>query len=397
MTWAVWAPLLAPLLAVPAARRLADIAPPRTAALLLAATAALFGLLSAASLALLTTAGLLRLPVFAALGDVSAPLLRRSDPVDLPVGLLAGMALAGSLTAVLWVLRRHHLEMLRAAGTAARHGGAGDLTVLPDLGADAYALPGRPGRVVVTAGMLRRLDPREREVLFAHERAHLRGRHHLLIIAADVAGRLHPLLAGLRTPLAFHLERWADEAAAAAVGDRRLVARAVGRAALAASAAPAHRRPATALAATTGPVPRRVAALLAAPEPPRRCWAGLPVTRTAAAVAALLAGCVLATGVSSAEAVRELHLRIEAAQGPEEHHREPGRDHDRPEMVQAASGDVFGDVFGAASGAESGTGPARRVPPVSGMLGVERSAPAAGRQPAADGQPARQADRQRTA
>ena len=71
MTWAVWAPLLAPLLAVPAARRLADILPPRTAALLLAATAALFGLLSAASLALVTTAGLLRLPVFAALGDES--------------------------------------------------------------------------------------------------------------------------------------------------------------------------------------------------------------------------------------------------------------------------------------------------------------------------------------
>ncbi|WP_269857857.1 M56 family metallopeptidase [Streptomyces sp. RPT161] len=310
MTWAVWAPLLAPLLAVPAARRLADVLAPRTAALLLAATAAMLALLSTGSLALLTAAGLLRLPVIAALGHMSAPLMRRSNPIYLPIGALAALALAVAAYAVCRAARRHRTDLLRAASTAERHGGAGDLTVLPDPGADAYALPGRPGRVVVTAGMLRKLDAREREVLLAHERAHLRGRHHLLIICADLAACLHPALSGLRAPLSFHLERWADESAAAAVGDRRLTARAVGRAALAASDAPAAQRPAAALAASAGPVPRRVAALLE--TAPRSRFNAL---RPAAAIAAVLVACVVASGVSTLEAADDLHANIELAQG----------------------------------------------------------------------------------
>ncbi|MCQ4044546.1 M56 family metallopeptidase [Streptantibioticus rubrisoli] len=318
MTWAVWAPLLAPLLAVPAARRLAEILAPRTAALLLAATAALLALLSTGSLALLTAAGLLRLPVIAEIGHLSATLMRRGNPIYLPIGALAALLLAAAVCAACRAAGRHRADLLRAASTADRHGGAGDLTVLPDSGADAYALPGRPGRVVVTAGMLRRLDAREREVLLAHERAHLRGRHHLLIICADLAACLHPALRGLRAPLSFHLERWADESAAAQVGDRRLAARAVGRAALAASAAPATLRPAAALAASAGPVPRRVAALLE--TPPR---ARLTVLRPAAAIAAVLAACVLASGVSALEAADDLHANIELAQGEPHHHVHP--------------------------------------------------------------------------
>ncbi len=310
MTWAVWAPLLAPLLAVPAARRLADILAPRTAALLLAVTAALLALLSTGALALLTAAGLLRLPVVAALGHLSAPLMRRSNPVYLPVGGLAALALAAAAWAIYRSARRHRADLLRAASTAERHAGAGDLTVLPDPGADAYALPGRPGRVVVTAGMLRSLDAREREVLLAHERAHLRGRHHLLIICADLAACLHPALRGLRAPLSFHLERWADESAASAVGDRRLAARAVGRAALAASATPAAHRPAAALAASAGPVPRRVAALLETAPRSR-----FTVVRPAVAIAAVLAACVLTSGASTLEAADDLHSNIELAQG----------------------------------------------------------------------------------
>ena len=44
--------------------------------------------------------------------------------------------------------------------------------VVPDGTADAYAVPGWPGRIVVTAGMLDALNPDERRVLLAHERAH---------------------------------------------------------------------------------------------------------------------------------------------------------------------------------------------------------------------------------
>nr|WP_237694921.1 M56 family metallopeptidase [Streptomyces sp. SID5468] len=309
-------------MAVPAARRLADFLPPRAAAALLTATAVLLALLSAGSLALLTAAGLLRLPVVAALGHLSAPLMRRDNPVALPIGVAAALTLTVALAAALHTARRHRAELSRAAGYAARHGGAGDLTVLPDPGADAYALPGRPGRVVVTAGMLRELDPRERAVLLAHERAHLRGRHHLLLICTDLAARLHPALLPLREPLSFHLERWADESAADAVGDRRLTARAVGRAALAASAAPARRRPAAALAAGAGPVPRRVAALLGTEQPGARRTASAP-GRFAAAGAAVLAACVLASGVSALEAAQELHENIESAQSVEVAHDHP--------------------------------------------------------------------------
>lgn len=319
MTWAVWAPLLAPLLAVPAARRLSDILPPRAAALLLTLTAAVLAALGAGALALLTAAGLLRLPVLAALGHVSAVVMRRSNPVDLPIGMLAALALGTAALAVLRAGRRHRRDLLHATGAAERHGGAGDLTVLPDPGADAYALPGlpgHPGRVVVTAGMLRELDPQEREVLLAHERAHLRGRHHLLIVCADLAGCLHPVLRALREPLSFHVERWADESAAKAVGDRRLTARAVGRAALAASAAPARRRPAVALAAAAGPIPRRVAALLATPQPRGR-WPRVLADRPGAAVGVLLAACVFVSGVSALEAAQDLHAHIESAQTQE--------------------------------------------------------------------------------
>ncbi len=76
------------------------------------------------------------------------------------------------------------------------------------------------------------------------------------------------------------MERWADERAAKAVGDRRLVAHTIGRAALAAKANRPRRAVPAALGAVfsgarmrahagAGPVPRRVAALLA-PPPPRR-------------------------------------------------------------------------------------------------------------------------------
>ncbi len=68
---------------------------------------------------------------------------------------------------------------------------------------DAYALPdglrGR-GRIVVTSGMLRALGGHEREVLLAHERAHLAGRHHLFLAAALIAAQCHPALAASCTP-----------------------------------------------------------------------------------------------------------------------------------------------------------------------------------------------------
>ena len=51
----------------------------------------------------------------------------------------------------------------------------------------AFAVPGDPGCVVVSRGLLDRLEPRERKVVFAHERAHLRLGHHRYLHASEVA------------------------------------------------------------------------------------------------------------------------------------------------------------------------------------------------------------------
>ena len=140
-----------------------------------------------------------------------------------------------------------------------------ELSVVDDPVPAAYALPSSPGRIVVTSGMLRTLSAVERGALIAHERTHLRHRHHIFLLVLHLTAAVNPLLLPVRRTGAFVLERWADEEAAAVVDDRSLVARAVARAALAAA-----RHPARDLAVTGGPVPQRVQALLKPPPPFRR-------------------------------------------------------------------------------------------------------------------------------
>jgi beta-lactamase regulating signal transducer with metallopeptidase domain len=113
--------------------------------------------------------------------------------------------------------------------------------------------------VVVTTALLDRLEPAERRALFAHERAHLAARHHRFLRAVQLAARANPFLRPLRTAVTYAAERWADEDAAHAVGSRRTVARAIGKAALVSRGTPVAT---LAGFAAAGPVPRRVAALL---------------------------------------------------------------------------------------------------------------------------------------
>jgi Zn-dependent protease with chaperone function len=49
----------------------------------------------------------------------------------------------------------------------------------------AFSMSGRPGVVVVTEGLTRHLAPDAVAAVMAHERAHLSGRHHLLVATAD--------------------------------------------------------------------------------------------------------------------------------------------------------------------------------------------------------------------
>ncbi|GAB4051372.1 hypothetical protein GCM10028775_27810 [Catellatospora paridis] len=124
--------------------------------------------------------------------------------------------------------RRRVLRELRAAGTP----NAG-LVVADWAEPFAVAVPGRPGHVLVTSGMLRVLSPQEQRVLFAHENAHLRRRHHRWVTVSSWAAALNPLVSPMAVLVGRLVERWADEDAAVVVGDRRLVAQAVARASLA--------------------------------------------------------------------------------------------------------------------------------------------------------------------
>lgn len=179
---------------------------------------------------------------------------------------------------------------LRSARLRARDlPGDGVVAVVADDRIDAYSVP---GRVVVSTGMLDALDPDERRVLFAHETAHLSGRHHLFRAVVRVASAANPLLWPMRRALWYATERWADERAATAVGDRVMAARVIGKVALASGGASPVRMGIG--AARPGPVPRRVAALLR--PPPRR--------RIGLTVAAL--GLLLCSGLSAQDLIGDV-------------------------------------------------------------------------------------------
>ncbi|WP_245692051.1 M56 family metallopeptidase [Streptomyces katrae] len=185
--------------------------------------------------------------------------------------------------------------------------GPGPVVVTDDPGADAYAMPGLPGRIVISHGMLDALDAAGREILLSHERAHLRHHHYAFVSLAQLAAAANPLLRPLARAVTYTVERWADEHAARRSGNRRAVAETVARAAVAAKRSRARSRvPAAALGILgrrpgPGMVPRRVAALLAPPpqSPPLLL----------AAAAALLA----ATGVCALDAAYDLHRFLELA------------------------------------------------------------------------------------
>ncbi|MDT8911425.1 M56 family metallopeptidase [Amycolatopsis sp. PS_44_ISF1] len=288
-------PLLLPVAAWPVARR-APL-PPRAASWLLAGGALVLALGSTAALAVQAAAGLSLVPAVAELGRFSPAAF---GGTDVPLSTACGLALAGIGFALVRAVVRYRSWHRRVHAELDAHHREAGFVLLPGAEPVAFAVAGGGGRIAVSSGMLAALGPRERRALLAHERAHLRLRHHRFAAVVTFAATLNPLVRPLATAARFSLERWADEAAADQVGDRRLVATAVAKAALA--TAP---EPSPALAATGGPVPRRVLALLS-PKSGRRSLAVL----AAAAVLTVSAGSA-ATALDSAA---DFHTGIEIAQ-----------------------------------------------------------------------------------
>jgi hypothetical protein len=302
----VFLPLVLPLTAWPVARLAEQHLHPRAATWLLATVAAVLAVCSTLCLALLMVVGTAQLPGNPLPDGWSDPEVREAVPYDEVAGKAAIPALIAVVTACTRAAWRHQRVRRRAeralAGLPARA-----VAVLPDETPYAYALPGRRDRIVVTTGMLAALSASERRALFAHERAHLSARHHRFLLAVKLAARANPFLRPLRTAVCFTAERWADEEAAAAVGSRRIVARAVGKAALISRGAPIAT---LAGFAAAGPVPRRVAALLG-PAPAVRIW---PPVFTAVGLAAWGAAAGTAvSALSSANSAVTLFFILKAA------------------------------------------------------------------------------------
>ena len=283
---------------------LGRLLPPATAVRLL--TVAMLGAAVATGFVLAVAGTLVvgQIPQVAAEGHWSARALGSGLPVPAAVGGVAAMTVCGLLVAALRRAAKAGRDLVRAALTCRRLGpDVGGLVVIQDEEPDAYALPGLGGRVVVSTAMLRALPAGERRVLLAHEAAHLAHHHHLWVQAADVASAANPVLRPAARAVRAAVERWADEVAAAEVGDRALTARALARAGLARAAG--RRRPrglSVALAGTDSAVADRARALLAGPPPRRRALAG-----AVAAMALTLSAAVLVASVQT-------EARFEAAE-----------------------------------------------------------------------------------
>ncbi|MCG5215923.1 M56 family metallopeptidase, partial [Streptosporangium soli] len=110
--------------------------------------------------------------------------------------------------------RRRHAEALALLG---RHDGRLGALVVDYEERMAYCLPGRNGQTVITTGALRSLAAEQVAAVLAHERAHLRGRHHLVLAGAETLTRAFPrvpLFERARTEIARLIELLADDVAA---------------------------------------------------------------------------------------------------------------------------------------------------------------------------------------
>ncbi|MGW3268590.1 M56 family metallopeptidase [Streptomyces sp. NPDC001056] len=300
----VFLPLVLPLTAWPIARLAEQRLHPRTATVLLTSVSTVMALCSTVCLALLMVVGTAQLPGNPLPDGWSDPEVRESVPRHEIAGKAAIPALFAVVAAGCRTLTRH-VRVRRRAHRALAGLPRTEVAVLPHPAPYAYALPGgRRDRVVVSTGMLGALASRERRALFAHERAHLAARHHRHLLLVQLAACANPFLLPLRTAVAYTAERWADEDAARAVGSRRIVAHAIGRAALA-SARPAPAPTLPELAAP-GPLPRRVAALLG-PAPATRAWPSL-FTTVGLAVWTAATGAALSAMFSANSALTLLFL-----------------------------------------------------------------------------------------
>ncbi|MFF7790112.1 M48 family metalloprotease [Streptomyces sp. NPDC007991] len=110
-------------------------------------------------------------------------------------------------------VRARHAALLRLVGS--RRPGL-CATVLEHDTPAVYCLPGRAPDIVVSSGALKVLTGQQVTAVLEHERAHIAGRHHLLVAAARAFGAVFrplPLARLARTEVPLLLEMTADDRA----------------------------------------------------------------------------------------------------------------------------------------------------------------------------------------
>jgi Zn-dependent protease with chaperone function len=230
-------------------------------------------------------------------GGACPPQVYRSALFELSLAAASAVAVL-ILTTLTWQYGR---TVHRARQRAREHGQAARITgrqfpaegfsplstavVLESPQPAVYCVPGRPATIVLTTGALAVLGPTQLDAVLAHERAHLAGRHHLLItlgkaMKAGLPGI--PLFTRGAEQIARLAEMRADDVAARRSGRdtllQALVAMGTGR---------PLPMPSASLAATGGVVSARVGRLLDPPDRTRRICHGLALSGVLLALAAL--------------------------------------------------------------------------------------------------------------
>lgn len=122
--------------------------------------------------------------------------------------------------------RRRHLQSVRIVGHAAADLAPGTIVLdVPERA--AYSLPGRDPAIVITTGAIEGLDEQELAAVLAHERAHLDGRHHLVLTSLRALRRAFGsvrLFGSAEAEVARLLELCADDQAARRHGRAPLLA-----------------------------------------------------------------------------------------------------------------------------------------------------------------------------
>ena len=177
------------------------------------------------------------------------------------LALLCWVLLAASVAALQARRRQRALLTLLAHGDPKVPGAL----VVDYPSAAAYCLPGLRSQIVVSVGTLRLLGHGELAAVLAHERAHLRERHDLVLLPFTALRRAFPRSAtctGAHRSVALLIEMLADDHALRARPARELASALVRFGTAGACSAPAG-----ALAAAEGEVAARVARLVHPAKP----------------------------------------------------------------------------------------------------------------------------------